>query len=181
MMTIYLHGKLNSMLKKCATSWHSQTARKKNLVQKSRQDTTSTKNFSTFTSNPSLLSPDLSGLFFRPKFPTHYNTLHHVGITRRCHYSIYHKPYQTSYPFETCSLDACRTTSHHNNLSRAGVSHTSLITAFAFTQPTFVQYESRNLFPRRVPHRCVGIPLKVSRACKRVYYLFNSAIFSARE
>lgn len=87
--------------------------------------------------------------FFRPKFPTHYNTLHHVGITRRYHYSIYHKP------FDTCSLDACRTTSHHNNLPRAEVSHTSLITAFAFTQPTFVLYESRNLFPRRVPHRVV--------------------------
>ncbi len=136
---------------------------------------------SQYKSTSTNLSPDLSGLFFRPKFPTHYNTLHHVGITRRCHYSIYHKPCQTTYPFETCSLDACRTTSHHNNLTSAVVSHTSLITAFAFTLPTFVPYERWNLFPRRVPHRCVGIPLKVSRACKRVYYLFNSAIFSARE
>ena len=120
-------------------------------------------------------------VFFRPKFPTHYNTLHHVATTHRYHYSIYHKPYQTPYPFETCSLDACRTTSHHNNLTSAEVSHTTLITAFAFTLLAFIPYESRNLFPRRVPHRCVGNPLKVSRACKRVYYLFNSAIFSAWE
>jgi hypothetical protein len=52
-------------------------------------------------------------------------------------------------------VPSTRAVSHHNNLPRAEVSRYKLITAFAFTLPTFVPYESRNLFPRRVPHRVV--------------------------